>query len=39
MRLIGQISTALFALGVIAAVAVTVASLPDIERYVRMRQM
>ncbi|MFE3289234.1 DUF6893 family small protein [Rhodococcus sp. NPDC059234] len=39
MRVVGRISTALLAVGVIAAVAVTVVSIPDIKRYLRMRQM
>ncbi|GAA4488277.1 hypothetical protein GCM10023094_47870 [Rhodococcus olei] len=39
MRTIGMLTTAAVVAAVLAAVAVTVQSLPDIKRYLRMRSM
>ncbi len=39
MKTVGMISTALFALIAAAAVAMIVASLPEIKRYIKMEMM
>ncbi|AKE88337.1 MULTISPECIES: DUF6893 family small protein [Rhodococcus] len=39
MRFIGMLATAALAAAVIGGVVVTVQSLPDIQRYLRMRRM
>lgn len=39
MREVGIVTTVLAALGVLAALFVSAQTMPDIKRYVRMRQM
>lgn len=39
MKILGEITTAVVVLAVLAGIAVAVVSLPDIRRYLRMRRM
>ncbi|WP_376767228.1 DUF6893 family small protein [Gordonia asplenii] len=39
MRTIGEIATAAVAIAVVAGLAVGISSIPDIKRYLRIRQM
>ncbi len=39
MRVLGFIATALLAAGAVVGAVVAVASIPDIKRYLKMRQM